>query len=230
MAIDIESIYKEIRQDIINLVLYPDSQIKEEVLAHNYNVSRTPVRAVISRLVQEKLLAVIPKKGTYVSKIKISDIDNDLIIRFAVESNIYRMVVQKITEDDVLKLNKLLDEQENIAKLQPSIQKSQLFNKSDDEFHKLIFKVAGYEDLWEKMDSFVSNFNRVRLISTLKDRWNLEEAYKKHRIIVQKLSMKDYEGAIKELNNHLSLALDGIKTVVDDFDNYFIKEDLKENE
>ena len=42
--------------------------------------------------------------------------------------------------------------------------------------------------------------------------------------------MKDYEGAIKELNNHLSLALDGIKTVVDDFDNYFIKEDLKENE
>ena len=79
MIIDIRKIYVEIKNRIIDLTYPPNTLIKEEALAEEYNISRTPVRSVISRLVQRGLLVVKPKKGTYVSPISIKMIDNETI-------------------------------------------------------------------------------------------------------------------------------------------------------
>ena len=80
MIIDIRKIYVEIKNRIIDLTYPPNTLIKEEALAEEYKISRTPVRSVISRLVQRGLLVVKPKKGTYVSPISIKMIDNDTYI------------------------------------------------------------------------------------------------------------------------------------------------------
>lgn len=227
MAIDIQSIYEDIRERITNLTIYPNTQMKEEVLASTYNISRTPIRGVISRLVQEKLLVVVPKKGTYVSRIQISAVNNELYVRLAVESKIFEELIDKITKEDIKELNDILDEQENITKLEPSIQKSQLFHKSDNKFHETLFRIAGHKNLWKELDLFNANFNRVRLITTLKNSWNLNEVYKKHRIIVDYLSAKNTKDAIKELDEHLNLARNGIKVVVNEFASYFVQEEAE---
>ena len=46
-----DSIYEEIKRKIINLDLLPGTKVREEDLASEYNISRTPIRGVISKIV-----------------------------------------------------------------------------------------------------------------------------------------------------------------------------------
>ena len=78
---NVEYIYEDIKNRIINLDFLPGTKIKEEDLAKEYNASRTPIREVIARLVKDTLLIVAPKRGTYVSKIDISNINYYIYIR-----------------------------------------------------------------------------------------------------------------------------------------------------
>ena len=121
MIIDIRKIYVEIKNRIIDLTYPPNTLIKEEALAEEYKISRTPVRSVISRLVQRGLLVVRPKRGTYVSRISIKMIDNDAYIRQAVECKIIEDAIKNITPDDVAVLKGILLEQEEITNMEPSI-------------------------------------------------------------------------------------------------------------
>ena len=53
MAKNVDAIYEEIKSQIINLDLLPGTKVKEEDLAKEFNISRTPIRGVISRLVKD---------------------------------------------------------------------------------------------------------------------------------------------------------------------------------
>jgi len=222
MPIDIESIYQDVRRDIIDLILFPNSQIKEEVLADNYHVSRTPVRSAVSRLVQEGLLVVVPKKGTYVSKININNIKGDLFIREAVEAKVLKEAASVIKKQDIVELKEILEEQRKIAEMPPSIHKSRLFNKNDNLFHRRVFEILKLGNLWDTIDSHVSNFNRVRLISNLRDSLDVKEVYFAHVKILEFLSKKDGTNATIEFDKHLNLALNGIEVVIDKFKDYFV--------
>ncbi len=60
-------IYNAIKSAILDGKLRPNMQLVEEVIAESFGVSRTPVRHVLRKLAGEKLLTVIPYKGTFVS-------------------------------------------------------------------------------------------------------------------------------------------------------------------
>ena len=90
-----DSVYEEIKRKIINLDLLPGTKIREEDLADEYNMSRTPIRGVISRLVKDSLLEVAPKKGTYVSKIDVSNINDYIYVRKSVEESVLELVCNK---------------------------------------------------------------------------------------------------------------------------------------
>ena len=93
-----DSIYEEIKRKIINLDLLPGTKVREEDLASEYNISRTPIRGVISRLVKDSLLEVAPKKGTYVSRIDVSNINDYIYVRKSVEESVLEIVCQNVTE------------------------------------------------------------------------------------------------------------------------------------
>ena len=61
-----QHIYRTLRQEILSLALEPGQKLREEDLAARFSVSRTPVRAAISRLEAERLIRVEPRKGTFV--------------------------------------------------------------------------------------------------------------------------------------------------------------------
>lgn len=61
------AIYTAIKDAIMEQKLRPSMQLVEEVIAESFGVSRTPVRNVFRRLASEKLVTVIPYKGTFVS-------------------------------------------------------------------------------------------------------------------------------------------------------------------
>lgn len=224
MIIDIRKIYVEIKNRIIDLTYPPNTLIKEEMIAEEFKISRTPVRSVISRLVQRGLLVVKPKKGTYVSRISIKMIDNDAYIRQAVECMIIEDAIKKITDEDIAALKEILVEQEIITNMEPSIEKSKLFNDNDNKFHTQIFKIAGHETLWQDMINSTINFDRVRIMSNLRSVSDVKEVYNYHCEIVKYLQERNVEKAKKAFVDHISLALNKIEDVIEKYNDYFVEE------
>ncbi len=224
MIIDIRKIYVEIKNRIIDLTYPPNTLIKEEAIAEEFKISRTPVRSVVSRLVQRGLLVVKPKKGTYVSRISIKMIDNDAYIREAVECKIIEDAIKNITPDDVKILKEILKEQEQITKMEPSIEKSKLFNENDNKFHIEIFRIAGHQNLWQDMVNSTINFDRVRVMSNLRASGDVREVYDYHCEIVKQLDNKNVELAKKAFSDHIALALHGIEMVEEKYHDYFVEE------
>ena len=67
------SIYESLRDEILTLELEPGQLVDETSLATRFNVSRSPVREALVRLVSEALLQTLPNKGTIVAPLRIQE-------------------------------------------------------------------------------------------------------------------------------------------------------------
>ena len=61
--------YRVIKEGIMSMELQPGQTINESDLAKTLNLSRTPIREVMTKLKAEHLVEVLPQVGTMVSKI-----------------------------------------------------------------------------------------------------------------------------------------------------------------
>ena len=78
-------VFESLKDAILTQTLPPGKRLLENELAESLGVSRTPVREAIRRLEQEGLVAMIPRKGAYVSGISLKDIREVYEIRAALE-------------------------------------------------------------------------------------------------------------------------------------------------
>jgi DNA-binding GntR family transcriptional regulator len=63
--------YVDLRDQIISLEIEPGSILQEDELMQTLGVGRTPIRDAIKRLHHERLVVVLPRRGTLVSEINI---------------------------------------------------------------------------------------------------------------------------------------------------------------
>ncbi|MGL6114390.1 MAG: GntR family transcriptional regulator, partial [Cetobacterium sp.] len=73
--------YRVLKENIMNLNLEPGEAIGEIDLSRELNVSRTPLREAIVQLIEEKLLEVFPQKGTFISKIDLTLVEEAIFLR-----------------------------------------------------------------------------------------------------------------------------------------------------
>ena len=88
------------------LNLKPGRLISENSLCTKYNVSRTPIRAVLSRLAGAGLVDIIPKSGSRVSMINMEIVKQIIYERFALESMVLKDYIRIATDSDIKKLEK----------------------------------------------------------------------------------------------------------------------------
>ena len=61
--------YVELRDRLVTLRIAPGEPIDEDLLGHQLEMGRTPVREAIKRLALENLVTVFPRRGTFASEI-----------------------------------------------------------------------------------------------------------------------------------------------------------------
>ena len=69
-----ERAYHELRDRIVTLRLPPGAMLREDILMRELAIGRTPLREAVKRLALENLVAVQPRRGTFVSDVEASDI------------------------------------------------------------------------------------------------------------------------------------------------------------
>lgn len=73
----VESAYNHLKADIISSYLKPDEKINLKDLSQRYQVSETPIKQALNRLISEGLIISVPRKGMWVHRIS-SEEANDI--------------------------------------------------------------------------------------------------------------------------------------------------------
>lgn len=217
-----EDIYEIIKNDIISLFLEPGSKVKEEDLATRFNVSRTPIRWAIARLEKDSLVYVVPKKGTFVSKIDIKDLEAQRYIRKCVEKSVIKELINIITPENIKELESILEKQRKIVEKEPSVEKSRDFYNNDNIFHKALFTFANKENVWNMLNKEQPVLNRIRIIANMRPNSDVYEVYLEHLKMVEALKNKDEETCLKAFDEHLDNGFVNLDSVDQKYRGYFI--------
>lgn len=105
-----EQSYVRLREEIIRGELPPRALVREEDIAERFGVGRTPVREALQRLRHEGYLTILPRRGTLVSEISITDLAAIYEVRARLESWAARLAAERAREEDRQEAARLIGE------------------------------------------------------------------------------------------------------------------------
>ena len=201
-----DHIYHVLRQEILSLELLPGTQMREEDLAGRFGVSRTPVRSAISRLAAERLVTVVPRKGTFVAEIDFAYSRQLVFLRTSVEQRLLPMLCADPPEGLLEGLEENLSRQRLL--LAGSFQPLQ-FYRLDNRFHELYFSALALDAVWKVLQQFHAHYTRFRMLDMRESRL-FRQFYEEHRELVELIRRGEAEALTRLIARHLEGPLDRI--------------------
>lgn len=211
-----KTIYYALREEIINLYLEPGTSISEKELSEKYSVSRTPVREALVRLAQEGLVNIYPQKGTVISLIDLSAVEEGRFLREHLERAVVKEACIEFSQENILalemnlKLQKMYIENHDYKKL----------FEADEEFHKTIFEGCNKKRIWKSINDGSTEFQRIRILR-LAANSSWDNIYIQHKEIFNAIKNKDPEKAEKFMEEHLNMVIFDKNQVKESYPNYF---------
>ena len=112
-------------------------------LARRLNISRSPVREAVQRLIYDGLAANVPHRGAIVSELKPDDFRGLLEVRQALEGLAARLATERATDEQLRSLRAVLDEHAVVVESGDEDANVEL----DTRFHSIIREAAGNPEL-----------------------------------------------------------------------------------
>ena len=188
--------YTIIKGKIIHCDYPPNSLLNEERLKDELKISRTPIRDALSRLEQESLIQILPRRGIMVRGISPDEVEQVYDMRLLIEPYALKKHGQKIDR-------KVLADMETFFSLKSDELPNEIIHKKDDEFHDLYIKASGNIYIIEAY-KFVYNQNfRLRILSGNLGEDRMKNSQKEHLEIVKWCLKGNWEKASELLTSHL---------------------------
>ena len=105
-----ESLYREIRNKICLLEYPPGLALREEALAEEYGVSRTPIRQVLQRLEYDGLVTNQTGAGFIVTTVDLRSLKEVYALRLKLADFIGEMMNARFPAEDVVLLEEILEQ------------------------------------------------------------------------------------------------------------------------
>ncbi|MBI9100970.1 MAG: GntR family transcriptional regulator [Spirochaetales bacterium] len=195
-----EVAYQMIKEKIIQGEFDPGSRIREDHLADEIEMSRTPVREAINRLVSEGLIINKARKGLYLIDLTAKEVESYLDIRIALEKLSVEKCIESISEKGLNEISEALEEFEYKLKKQ----KYDVCNQLDGEFHLLIAKLSGNMKLFTMLTELAAFFLMTR---SMEKKVHPEEknlnTLREHKLIFEAIQKKDAKAAVKAISENI---------------------------
>jgi DNA-binding GntR family transcriptional regulator len=212
-----DSVYTNLRKNIINLNLAPGTVISEQEIALRYKVSRTPVRETFIHLAREGLVQVFPQKETLVSRIDFARVRQEFFLRESLETAVLEPLINNSSAEDFVTLAGLIEKQALALKKSDYVQ----FMYFDDTFHHTFFEIAGQELSGNILTRMCGHYHRVRLLSIRIGR-TANHIVAEHKKLLGALKKKDPARARELLGEHVHKLAVEEKILREQFPGYFV--------
>jgi DNA-binding GntR family transcriptional regulator len=203
-----EQAYSALRAAIVGAELEPGRRLSENQLAELIGVSRTPVRDALARLRDERLVAIVPQLGTFVTFIDEDAVADAHFVREALEVGAVRIAAGRATDDALEGLYSNLEAQRRAV----DAHDAEGFARLDDQLHRLLCDLSGREVAWRLSERTRGQLDRVRLLS-LPDNAYTGQMLVEHHAVVDAVAKHDAEAAETELRHHLQMVLSQLPAI-----------------
>ena len=211
-------LHRILRAAVIRGDLAPGQAISEIEMSKRFSISRQPIREAFIKLSEERLIEVLPQRGTYIRKISVKEVIEARHLREIIEVSIIREVTQKRDPSLINHLRELIKQQEEIK---PG--DSQAFLALDEEFHKTIALHAGREYAWRVTEGIKAQMNRVRFLS-LDFATSTSLLITEHSEIINAIESGDPDLAEQRMETHLREILTVLPLIAERYPEHFVDE------
>jgi DNA-binding GntR family transcriptional regulator len=214
-----QKVYRVLKESIIKGFLEPGTKLLENKIAEKMQVSRTPVREAMQKLVAEGFVKTTPNQTMVVTEVSPEDVKEVLQIRGVLEGLAARIAAKKINKQEIDELESVVTQ----MSLHITRENLSSYCKVDDEFHDLILNICGNKWIIQIRDNLGSFIYRFRLKS-LCVAGRLKCCFEEHRKIMESLKKHNSEEADRLSQIHME------NTVINILKNIVKEKDRDKNE
>ena len=188
----VDQIYERIKQDILQKVLEPGAKINIKELTRSYNVSDTPVKQALNRLIAENMVVNTPNKGTSVRAVTLEEMNDIFDMRLMMDLYFMKDILSTLSYNNTL----FTQIKENLAEQQAFVLESNSFTDNnkyyalDSQFHQLYLTGSGNKkviDTFRNLNPFMySSYSYIQQSPTRDI-----ECVKEHEDIVNAIEKQD---------------------------------------
>jgi len=200
-----DSLYKEIRTRIYLIEYPPGEALREEELAAEFGVSRTPIRRVLHRLEFEGLVTSQRGIGTIVTSVDVKALKEVYAFRLKLAKLVGELSSPRITDNQIAELEHLKD---RVLKMEDQYDPKALALLYL-EFHEQMMVLITNVPLRKIYDQLFHQTARVWLQILPELAWNEEvlAMYEEIRDVVKTLHANDLNTMATVRRNHLAMVL-----------------------
>lgn len=192
--------YELLKSSIIDGRVKPGDQLREEHLAEEYGVSRTPIRQAIRQLASEGLIEIGENKRSYVTDVTPTQLEQMFDVQALLESYSAGLAAARMTEEMLDRIRAAQDALEAHYYTQKS-EDDRIFLQDNSRFHRAIHACNGNPRLFNIVEKLVDTPYAV-FIKTGRVTES-ETAIDYHRRIIGALEARDSEMAQLYMRTHV---------------------------
>jgi DNA-binding GntR family transcriptional regulator len=191
----------------------PGSFLRQEALAEEFSVSRTPIREALRQLEAKGVIQHRPNQGAIVLAPNARDIRDAYQIRAELEGLAISLAAEWITDEQIERMRRaqkrFADAVEKLIAARKSNSKAQLKNvpnwvESNDEFHGAVIEASGNRRLKQMIQDLHLGFTRnVMLSAVTMDGRRMRENVSQHDAILSAVIRHDAIEARKAMTHHI---------------------------
>jgi DNA-binding GntR family transcriptional regulator len=157
VELEADRAYVQLRDRIVTLRLAPGTVLREDELMRELDVGRTPLREAVKRLALENLVAVQPRRGTFVCAVEAADIVNINEVRAELEGYAAALAAQRLDDDHRAAAQALLREVEELGETGDQ----DWLMRFDERIHRFTWEATGNPYLIETLERYFTHSLRI---------------------------------------------------------------------
>ncbi|WP_175726086.1 GntR family transcriptional regulator [Burkholderia ambifaria] len=206
-GLTVNEIYEQLKQMAVLYKIRPGERFNELELAERFNVSRTPIREALNRLVAENLLVFVPNRGFFIRELEGKDVFDLFELRRSIETTAVTLACERASDNDIKALRRFWNQ---VMKNAARMSSSELVVK-DEQFHLELAALSGNAEIGRVLQGINARIHYVRWVDVDQRR---NEAFTEHLEILDALAERDAARCAALTDTHIRWRMEEITRVV----------------
>jgi DNA-binding GntR family transcriptional regulator len=206
------AVAEKLRDQIIRGEISEGAQLRQDLIAGQYHVSRIPVREALRQLHAEGLITIVPNRGAIVPELSPSDIEELFAIRALLEPEVLKLSIPRLTPADLGQAEAILNTYMSELRREEHMEN---WGRMNWQFHSILYSRAErphFMSIIRNVNHNGERYTRLQLYLT----HGMKRANEEHHQILKLCRKNEVAAACKLLRQHIQYAGQSLKQVLEE--------------